>query len=47
MTESASIKAKGYSSDEWIASWLPMDGGVILLKEQSVTDIPEGLEPEY
>ena len=38
---------KGYASEEWLVSWLPMDGGAILLKEQSVVDIPEGLEAEY
>ena len=38
---------KGYSSDEWLVSWLPTDGGAMLLKEQSVADIPEGLEAEY
>ena len=38
---------KGYSSNEWLVSWLPMDGGAILLKEQSVVDIPDGLEAEY
>lgn len=38
---------KGYSSDEWLVSWLPMDGGAMLLKEQSVVNIPDGLEKEY
>lgn len=38
---------KGYSSEEWLVSWLTMDGGAMLLKEQSVTEIPEGLEAEY
>ncbi len=38
---------KGYSSDEWIVSWLPEDGGAILLKEENVVEIPEGLEAEY
>lgn len=38
---------KGYSTEEWLVSWMPMDGGAMLLKEQSVTDIPEGLEAEY
>ena len=38
---------KGYSPEEWLVSWLPMDGGAILLKEQSVVDIPDGLEAEY
>ena len=38
---------KGYSSDEWLVSWMPMDGGAMLLKEQSIVDIPDGLEAEY
>jgi hypothetical protein len=38
---------KGYSMDEWLVSWMPMDGGAMLLKEQSVVDIPDGLEAEY
>ena len=38
---------KGYSTDEWLVSWMPMDGGAMLLKEQGVVDIPDGLEPEY
>ena len=38
---------KGHSPEEWLLSWLPMDGGAMLLKEQSVTDVPEGLEAEY
>ena len=38
---------KGYSAEEWLVSWLPMDGGAILMKERSVVDIPEGLEAEY
>ena len=38
---------KGYPPEEWLVSWLPMDGGAILLKEQSVVDIPDGLEAEY
>ena len=38
---------KGYSPEEWLVSWLPMDGGAILLKEQGVADIPDGLEAEY
>ena len=37
----------GYSSEEWLVSWLSTDGGALLLKEQSVVDIPEGLEAEY
>ncbi len=39
---------KGYSTDEWLINWISTDGGAgILMKEQSVTDIPEGLESEY
>lgn len=38
---------KGYSPEEWLVSWLKTDGGAMLLKEQSVTEIPEGLEAEY
>ena len=38
---------KGYSSDEWIVNWLTMDGGAMLMKEQNVVDIPDGLEAEY
>ena len=38
---------KGYPPEEWLVSWLPMDGGAMLLKEQSVVDIPDGLEAEY
>ena len=38
---------KGYSSEEWLVSWLGTDGGAILLKEQSVVVIPDGLEAEY
>lgn len=38
---------KGYSPEEWLVSWLPMDGGAMLLKEQNVVEIPDGLEAEY
>ena len=38
---------KGYSPDEWLVSWIPTDGGAMLLKEQSVVNIPDGLEAEY
>ena len=38
---------KGYSSEKWLVSWMPMDGGAMLMKEQSVVDIPDGLEAEY
>lgn len=33
--------------EQWIVSSLTMDGGAILMKERSVTDIPEGLTAEY
>lgn len=33
--------------EEWLVSWLPTDGGAMLLKEQSVVEIPDGLEAEY
>lgn len=38
---------RGYSPDEWLVSWLPMDGGAMLLKEGGAVDIPDGLEKEY
>lgn len=38
---------RDYPAEEWIVSWMPMDGGAMLLKEESVTDIPDGLEAEY
>lgn len=38
---------KGYSSNEWLVSWMPTDGGAMLLKEQNVVDIPDGLVAEY
>lgn len=37
----------GHAVEEWIINWIPTDGGAMLLKEQSVVDIPEGLEREY
>lgn len=46
-TDNRISEYKGYSSDEWLVSWMPMDGGAMLLKEQSVIDIPDGLEEEY
>lgn len=33
--------------EEWLVSWMPQDGGAMLLKERSVTEIPDGLVPEY
>ena len=38
---------KGYPTEGWLVSWIPTDGGAMLMKEQSVVDIPEGLEAEY
>lgn len=38
---------KGYPPEEWLVGWLPMDGGAMLLKEESVVDIPDGLTAEY
>ena len=37
---------KGYSADEWIVNSFPHDPGM-LLKEESVTDIPAGWQSEY
>lgn len=38
---------KGYSPEEWLVSWMPTDGGAMLLKEENVVDIPNGLTAEY
>lgn len=38
---------RGYAPEEWLVSWLPSDGGAMLLKEINVTEIPEGLIDEY
>lgn len=38
---------KDYAPEAWLVSWIPTDGGAILLKEESVTDIPDGLVQEY
>ena len=38
---------RDYPPEEWLVSWLPTDGGAMLLKELSVTDIPDGLVQEY
>ena len=46
-TDNRISEYKGYSTEEWLVSWMPMDGGAMLLKEQSVVDIPNGLEAEY
>lgn len=36
-----------YSTDEWLVSAWKYDSGAMLLKEESVTEIPEGLIQEY
>ena len=46
-TDNRISEYKGYPPEEWLVSWLPMDGGAMLLKEQSVVEIPDGLEAEY
>ncbi len=38
---------KDYPSNEWIANYLTVDGGALLYKEVNVTNIPDGLQPEY
>lgn len=38
---------KDYSTKEWLANYLTVDGGAILLKEINVVNIPDGLESEY
>lgn len=38
---------KGYPTEEWIINALDMDGGAMLYREVSVTEIPAGLESEY
>ena len=38
---------KDYPAEEWLVSWMPMEGGAMLRKEEGVTDIPEGLQAEY
>ena len=40
-------ECKGYPVEEWLVSWIPTDGGAMLMKEESVTEIPDGLEAEY
>lgn len=37
---------KGHSTEEWIISSYVMDGAM-LMRESTVTNIPEGLESEY
>lgn len=38
---------KGFLPEEWVVSWMPMDGGAMLLKEENVVEIPDGLVQEY
>ncbi|MCM1343318.1 MAG: hypothetical protein NC246_05745 [Muribaculaceae bacterium] len=38
---------KGFLPEEWIVSWMPMDGDAMLLKEENVADVPAGLQQEY
>lgn len=38
---------KDLPQNEWLANYLTMDGGAMLYKEVSVTDIPDGLHDEY
>lgn len=38
---------KGHRAEEWLVNYLTMDGGAMLFKEQSVTNLPQGLESEY
>ena len=38
---------KDYSTKEWLVNWMSTDGGAFLLKEEHVTEIPEGLTQEY
>lgn len=46
-TDNRVCEYKDYPTDEWIASYLTVDGGAMLCKEVSVTDIPDGLTSEY
>ncbi|MCM1136797.1 MAG: hypothetical protein NC400_14635 [Clostridium sp.] len=38
---------KDYPLSGWVANYLTVDGGAMLYKENSVTEIPDGLESEY
>ncbi len=38
---------KEFPAEDWLVSWMPTDGGAMLLKEKNVTEIPEGLTDEY
>lgn len=46
-TDDRICEYKDYSTDEWLANYLAVDGGAILYKEVNVTNIPDGLESEY
>lgn len=38
---------EGYAPEEWLIRALAHDGGAMLIKEITVTQIPDGLESEY
>ena len=46
-TDNRVCKYKDYPTDEWIATYLTVDGGAMLFKEENVTNIPDSLESEY
>ena len=46
-TDDKVCQYKDYSTEEWVANYIAVDGGAMLLKEENVTDIPDGLESEY
>lgn len=46
-TDNRVCEYKDYPTDEWIATYLTVDGGAMLFKEVNVTNIPDGLESEY
>lgn len=46
-TDNRVCKYKDYPTDEWIATYLTVDGGAMLFKEVNVTDIPDGFKSEY
>lgn len=46
-TDHRVCKYKDYPTDEWLASYLTVDGGAMLFKEVNVANIPDGLESEY
>ena len=46
-TDHRVCKYKDYPTEEWIANYLTVDGGAMLLKEINVVDIPDGMQSEY